>query len=58
MERFALRVLRASDIVYGVGAVYLLLVMAVKGYWTVVFPFLIVVGMWLWSRQRRPSDFR
>jgi hypothetical protein len=32
--------------------------MAVKGYWTVVFPFLIVVGMWLWSRQRRPSDFR
>ena len=57
MERFALRVLRASDIVYGAGAVFLLLVMAVKGYWTVVFPFLIVVGMWLWSRRLRPSDF-
>ena len=58
MERFALRVLRASDIVYGAGAVFLLLVMAVKGHWTVFFPFLVVVGMWLGSRQRRPSDFR
>jgi hypothetical protein len=48
MERFAQRVIRGSNALHGLAAVLLLFAIAVKGYWALFFPFLLVVGLWAW----------
>jgi hypothetical protein len=58
VDRFAERVIRGLHVLHGFGATLILLAMALSGYWTLFFPFLVVVGVWIWWRQRHPSDFR
>ena len=51
-------VIRASLVVFGLTAAVMLVVMAIKGYWGVFVPFLIVVGVWLWWVRTHPVGER
>jgi hypothetical protein len=51
-------VVRGSHVLHGFGAAVILLAMALNGYWVLFFPFLVVVGVWLWWRRSHRSDFR
>lgn len=58
MTGFARWVIRASYVLFGLAATVILLGMAVEGYWTLFFPFLLIVALWVWWVRAHPPDFR
>ena len=58
MTGFARWLIRVSSVLFALTGALILLAMAIKGYWGLFFPFLVVFALWAWWVRTHPTDFR